>query len=49
MSAKKCILSWSGGKDSAWALKLLREQGDWQVGALLTTVNEHFRRIAIHG
>jgi len=49
MSAKKCILSWSGGKDSAWALKLLREQGEWQVGALLTSVNEHFRRIAIHG
>ncbi|WP_263408228.1 adenine nucleotide alpha hydrolase [Terriglobus tenax] len=46
---KKCILSWSGGKDSAWALKLLREQNEWQVGALLTTVNEHFHRIAIHG
>ncbi|MGO4212301.1 hypothetical protein AB4Y89_11000 [Terriglobus sp. 2YAB30_2] len=28
---------------------MLREQGEWQVGALLTSVNEHFRRIAIHG
>lgn len=46
---KKILLSWSGGKDSAWALHLLREAGEFEVGALLTTVNEKFRRVAIHG
>ena len=46
---KKILLSWSGGKDSAWALHLLRQAGDFEVGGLLTTVNERFRRVAIHG
>lgn len=46
---KKILLSWSGGKDSAWALHLLRRAGEFEVAALLTTVNEKFRRVAIHG
>jgi Predicted ATPases of PP-loop superfamily len=46
---KKILLSWSGGKDSAWALHLLRQTGEFEVGGLLTTVNERFRRVAIHG
>ncbi|MEO6909587.1 MAG: ATP-binding protein [Edaphobacter sp.] len=46
---KKILLSWSGGKDSAWALHLLRKSGEFEVGGLLTTVNEEFRRVAIHG
>lgn len=46
---KKVLLSWSGGKDSAWALHLLRQAGEFEVVALLTTVNERFRRVAIHG
>ena len=45
----KILLSWSGGKDSAWALHLLRQQGEVEVAALLTTINEQFRRVAIHG
>ncbi|HEY5055274.1 MAG TPA: ATP-binding protein [Acidobacteriaceae bacterium] len=43
------LLSWSGGKDSAWALHLLRQSPDYEVVALLTTINEKFRRVAIHG
>src|SRR5580698_231351 len=43
------LLSWSGGKDSAWALHLLRQNPAYEVVALLTTINEKFRRIAIHG
>jgi uncharacterized protein (TIGR00290 family) len=43
------LLSWSGGKDSAWALHLLRRQPQFKVVALLTTINEKFRRVAIHG
>ena len=46
---KKIILSWSGGKDSAWALHLLRQAGEFEVGGLLTTLNERFRRVTIHG
>lgn len=46
---KKILLSWSGGKDSAWALHLLRQAGEFEVGGLLTTVNEKYRRVAIHG
>src|ERR1017187_5028210 len=46
---KRILLSWSGGKDSAWALLLLRQQPQYEVVALLTTINEKFRRVAIHG
>jgi uncharacterized protein (TIGR00290 family) len=50
---KPILLSWSGGKDSAWALHLLRTDphyaSQYQVIALLTTLNEQFRRVAIHG
>ena len=46
---KRILLSWSGGKDSAWALHLLRQQPQYEVVALLTTINQEFRRVAIHG
>src|SRR4051812_35406393 len=42
------VLSWSGGKDSAPALWTMRE-GSAPPAALLTTVNEDFGRISIHG
>lgn len=45
----KTILSWSSGKDSAWALHLLRQMPDVQVVGLLTTINEAFDRVAMHG
>src|SRR4051812_7757569 len=46
---KKILLSWSGGKDSAWALHILRRTGQFLVDGLLTTTNEKFGRVAIHG
>ena len=46
---KPILLSWSGGKDSAWALHLLRQQPQYEVVALLTTINQSFQRVAIHG
>ncbi len=49
MQLPKILLSWSGGKDSAWALRILREQQQFEVVALVTTINQHFRRVAIHG
>ena len=44
----KVLLSWSSGKDSAWALHVLRHQADLEVVGLLTTFNEEFDRVAMH-
>jgi uncharacterized protein (TIGR00290 family) len=44
----KILLSWSTGKDSAWALHVLRRQYPGAVAGLLTTVNEAFDRVAMH-
>jgi uncharacterized protein (TIGR00290 family) len=43
------LFCWSGGKDSAMALKVLRQQRDLRVAALLTTVTEGYERISMHG
>jgi uncharacterized protein (TIGR00290 family) len=45
---KKALVSWSSGKDSAWALHLLRRQDEFEIVGLLTTVNEEFDRVAMH-
>jgi len=45
---KKVLLSWSSGKDSAWALHLLRQSGGVQVAALVTTFNREADRVAMH-
>jgi uncharacterized protein (TIGR00290 family) len=45
---KKILLAWSSGKDSAWTLHTLRQQGA-NVCALLTTINEAADRVAMHG
>jgi len=48
-SAKpKVLVSWSSGKDSAWALHVLRQQNEVEIAGLLTTVNEQFHRVAMH-
>jgi uncharacterized protein (TIGR00290 family) len=41
-------LSWSGGKDSALALRALREELDAEPVALLTTITEDYDRISMH-
>lgn len=46
---QKVLLSWSSGKDSAWALHVLRERNEVQIVGLLTTINTHFQRVAMHG
>ncbi|MEZ5286207.1 MAG: hypothetical protein R2712_15630 [Vicinamibacterales bacterium] len=45
----KIVVSWSSGKDSAWMLHVLRQQQPGAVHALLTTTNEAFDRVAMHG
>ncbi|MFG1530314.1 MAG: hypothetical protein AAFA34_03465, partial [Thermoplasmata archaeon] len=45
----KVVVSWSSGKDSAFALgELLREKSVEVVG-LLTTITETFSRVSMHG
>jgi uncharacterized protein (TIGR00290 family) len=44
----KILLSWSSGKDSAWALHLLNQSHPGAVAALLTTINEAVDRVAMH-
>ena len=46
---KKVLLSWSSGKDCAWALHLLRQRSDVEIVGLLTTLNTEFNRVAMHG
>lgn len=46
--SSKTLLSWSSGKDSAWALQVLRQQPEVEVVGLMTTVNQLYQRIAIH-
>jgi uncharacterized protein (TIGR00290 family) len=46
---KRVLLSWSSGKDSAWALHLLRRDPAIEVVGLLTTLNTEFQRVAMHG
>ena len=45
---KKVWLSWSSGKDSAWTLHQLRQQENYQITGLFTTLNQVFDRVAIH-
>lgn len=47
-AVKKVLLAWSSGKDSAWALHLLRRDSSLEVAGLLTTFNEAFDRVAMH-
>ena len=42
------LVSWSSGKDSAWALHTLRGDGI-EVAGLLTTMNEEAARVSIQG
>jgi uncharacterized protein (TIGR00290 family) len=43
------LFCWSGGKDSAMALRALLQQKQFRVAALLTTVTEGYDRISMHG
>jgi uncharacterized protein (TIGR00290 family) len=45
----KAILAWSSGKDSAYALHVARASGEFEIGALLTTVTEDYARVSMHG
>jgi len=46
---KKALLFWSGGKDSALALNEILTRGEYDVYALVSTVNTCSDRVGIHG
>ena len=43
------VFHWSGGKDSTLALHYILQQQEFDVRYLLTTVNDGFDRVAMHG
>jgi len=49
MNSPKAIFSWSGGKDSAFCLQKVLNEKTFDVAYLLTTVNDQFHRISMHG
>jgi uncharacterized protein (TIGR00290 family) len=46
---KRALVSWSSGKDSAWALHVLQQSREYEIAGLLTTINTEFNRVAMHG
>jgi uncharacterized protein (TIGR00290 family) len=49
LTRPKALISWSSGKDSAFALHEVRRAGEFDVVGALTTVTETFERVSIHG
>jgi uncharacterized protein (TIGR00290 family) len=49
MVPPKAFVSWSSGKDSAFALHEARRLGLAQIAGVLTTINEVHDRVAMHG
>jgi len=45
----KTLMSWSSGKDSAWALYKLQQDVEIDLVGLFCTVNKEFNRVAMHG
>ena len=46
---EKAIFNWSGGKDSAFCLYKILQQEQYEVMCLLTSVNEQYQRVSMHG
>ena len=44
----RVVMSWSGGKDSAQALRALQGDPEVEVAALLTTITETYERVSMH-
>lgn len=49
MKKKSIILSWSGGKDSSYALHQLMNDDRYEVKYLLSTINGNYKRLSMHG
>jgi len=49
VAKQRVMLSWSSGKDSAWALHTLQQSCEYAIVGIFTTVNVAFQRVAMHG
>lgn len=49
MTRPKALVSWSSGKDSAYALWQVLRAGDLEVVGVLTTITAEFERVSMHG
>jgi len=45
---RRTLVSWSSGKDSAWALHKLQQDSEIDLVGLFCTVNKVFNRVAMH-
>lgn len=45
----KALFNWSSGKDSALALYKILQEDQYEVATLLTSINQEFQRISMHG
>ena len=48
IAPKRTLIAWSGGKDSAWVLHVLRMRPDIEIAGLFTTVHAEAGRVAVH-
>jgi len=48
-SKKKITISWSGGKDSAFALYKILKSDEFEIVSLHTVINEETERVGMHG
>ena len=46
---KKALFNWSSGKDSALALYKIKQDNNYEISCLLTSINQKFQRISMHG
>lgn len=46
---KKALFNWSSGKDSALTLYKILQNPEFKIECLLTSVNQQFQRISMHG
>src|ERR1051326_238141 len=49
MNKPKAVFNWSGGKDSALALRKLLQSGEFEFSYLVTSVSKQYNRISQHG
>lgn len=49
MAKLKAVFNWSGGKDSTLALHYALKRSDLEIVCLVTTVNEVYGRVSMHG
>ena len=45
----RALMSWSSGKDSAFALHAARTAGEVEIVGLLTTLTDAYGRVSMHG